>query len=546
METDAPVRVMALHALAYCERLFYLEEVEEIRVADDAVFAGRALHEEVAAQPDGDVERHTLESDALGVRGVVDVLRVSGGEAVPYEHKRGRSRREGKAPAEAWPSDRLQALAYGLLVRDCLGLSVSEVRVRYHADNVLVTIPLDGGGESEVRSAVARARELRQRLDRPPVASNERLCVHCSLAPVCLPEEERVADDPQWEPVRLFPPDPDTMTLHVVTPGAKVGRAGDGFAVTAPGEAARSFGAEQVGGIVLHGAAQVSTQALALCAEHGVGVHWVTGGGRYLGAFVAGPGPVQRRLRQYQALSDEAVRLRLVRRLVGAKVTSQVKFLLRATRGRDRTADGLSSAIALQREALRRIPYATAVDELRGLEGLAGKAYFGALPALIRDEAPRELIPAGRSRRPPLDPFNALLSFGYALLHKDVQAAILAVGLEPALGIMHAVRSAAHPLPLDLMELFRVAIVDIAVLASVNRLQWKPDEDFVRTGKKVWLSESGRRKAIEVYERRKQERWRHPVTGYSLSYGRLIELEVRLLEKEWTGKPGLFGRMVLR
>ena len=112
--------------------------------------------------------------------------------------------------------------------------------------------------------------------------------------------------------------------------------------------------------------------------------------------------------------------------------------------------------------------------------------------------------------------------------------------------LRHAVRSAAHPLPLDLMELFRVAIVDIAVLASVNRLQWKPDEDFVRTGKKVWLSESGRRKAIEVYERRKQERWRHPVTGYSLSYGRLIELEVRLLEKEWTGKPGLFGRMVLR
>jgi CRISPR-associated protein Cas1 len=96
------------------------------------------------------------------------------------------------------------------------------------------------------------------------------------------------------------------------------------------------------------------------------------------------------------------------------------------------------------------------------------------------------------------------------------------------------------------MELFRVPVVDVAVLGSINRGQWDPDADFAVTGEKVWLSESGRRKFIEVYERRRAEEWRHPVVGYSLSWARTIELEARLLEKEWCGAPGLFARFRLR
>ncbi len=125
-------------------------------------------------------------------------------------------------------------------------------------------------------------------------------------------------------------------------------------------------------------------------------------------------------------------------------------------------------------------------------------------------------------------------------------AAILAVGLEPALGFYHEPRSSAPPLALDLMELFRVPLVDMPVIASINRGQWDPEDDFVVTGPRVWLSDEGRKKLIEVYERRKAESWRHSVVNYSLSYARLIELEVRLLEKEWTGAPGLFARFRLR
>jgi CRISPR-associated protein Cas1 len=168
------------------------------------------------------------------------------------------------------------------------------------------------------------------------------------------------------------------------------------------------------------------------------------------------------------------------------------------------------------------------------------------LPALLRDDLDARFRFSGRNRRPPQDRFNALLSFGYALLYRDVMQAILAVGLEPAFGFFHRPRSAAHPLALDMMELFRVPMWDMPLVASLNRLQWDAEADFTCAGKQVWLSETGRTKAIEVYERRKEDSWKHPVIGYSLSYARLIELEVRLLEKEWAGEPGLFARLRLR
>jgi CRISP-associated protein Cas1 len=127
----------------------------------------------------------------------------------------------------------------------------------------------------------------------------------------------------------------------------------------------------------------------------------------------------------------------------------------------------------------------------------------------------------------------------------DCVAAIIAVGLEQALGIFHTPRSAAYPLALDLMELFRLILRDIPLIGSVNRKQ-RSKKDFEITKGQVWLNHDGRRKAIQLYESRKQEKWKHPVLDYSLNYARTIELEARLLEKEWCGDASHFGRLRLR
>jgi CRISPR-associated protein Cas1 len=538
---------MSLHALAYCERLFYLEEVEEIRVADDAVFAGRRLHEELANEDEEKGQWSNLEMacETLGLVGKVDCLKRRDGTYIPYEHKRGRAYREGKR-ASAWPSDKIQISAYAMLLEVKTGEPVPEGRVRYHSDNVTVRVPLDENARNAVLDAIARARQLGRSTVRPPVASNDRLCIRCSLAPVCLPEEERLAANPQWEPIRLFPQNRELMTLHVQKPGAKIGRSGDTLKVETPDGENRIYPIRKIGAVVIHGYPQITTQALHLCARQQIPVHWISPGQKYLASMAPGAGAVQRRLRQYKSLSSEEFCFGLAKQLVVAKIHTALRYVLRQTQSQDRKALGVGASIGIMRAGLKQAVHCDNPDELRGHEGIAGKAYFSAIGALLRPEIPKSMRWTGRSRRPPQDCFNALLGFGYSLLYQAVWQAVVAVGLEPALGFYHTPRSSAYPLVLDLMELFRIPVWDIVLVGSINRLQWDPARDFEETPGRVWLSEYGRKKAIGLFEQRLEETWKHPVVGYSLSYARLMELEVRLLEKEWSGGPGLFARMRLR
>jgi len=555
--TDDPlIRVMALHALAYCERLFYLEEVEEIRWADANVYDGRRLHEEL--KKDDEAVTLELASETLGLKGTLDAVRRRSGTWTVVEHKKGKSNRG--AP---WPSDRLQVLSYALLLSEHLGQEVKEAVIHYHADSKKVLLALDPKtAREEVQAAVARARELRTSLARPPVTVSEKLCRTCSLAPECLPEEERFALAATDKPQRLFPPDDDRRIIHLVEQGATIRRDGEQLVVILPDGAKKSLPGMNIQALVLHGNVQLSTQALHFCAAHDIGVHWLTYGGHYVGALSPGAGRVQRRNRQYRALQDPHLQTRLARRLVEAKVENQLRYLLRATRSQPglqqspEVHHGLTQLRLILKD-LNRLednPHKQdsdasqaqeLLDKVRGYEGHAGRIYFGLLAYLLKTDADNFLAFQGRNRRPPKDPVNALLSFGYALLYRDCVAALLAVGLEPALGFLHTPRSAAYPLALDLMELFRLILWDIPVIGSINRRQWQKTHFEISPGQ-VWLSQEGRRQAIGLYESRKKEKWKHPVLQYSLSYARTLELEARLLEKEWTGQPGLFAQLRLR
>ena len=405
VEHAEPLRIMSLHALAYCERLFYLEEVENLRVADERVYAGRRLHAEIAREED-DGERLTLslESERWGLVGKVDCVRRRDGMLIPYEHKRGRSAQSREGAAEAWPSDRIQVIAYAALLEEHNGHPITEGRVRYHADNVMVRVPIDAPARADLQHAIDRARALQNAIERPPVADNERLCVRCSLAPVCLPEEARLAKQPARKTVRLFPTDDDRQVLHVLTQGAKVGRAGERLEVKTRDEAPQRYPVQEIGQVVLHGFSQITTQALRLCAMQHVGVHWLTSGGRYMGAWTSGPGPVQRRIRQYKALTDPAVCLLLARQLVETRVRGQLSVLLRSSREAKRTTEAVASAVSDIRKLLGPLKNADSIDGLRGYEGSIAAHYFRVLPDLIIPEVSLLMRPDGRNRRPPPRP----------------------------------------------------------------------------------------------------------------------------------------------
>lgn len=547
LDSHAPaLRVESLHAFAYCPRLYYLQEIERISVPHERVYAGRQLHAALEADEDGEAVSMELASEALGLVGKVDCVRRRDGSHLPYEHKRGKPARNRENTPEPWPSDRLQLIAYAVLLEEAFGQPIPEGRIRYHAANVTVRVPIDDRVRTDLRDAIAEAHRLRDTVDRPPITDNPRLCEKCSLAPVCLPEEVRHDREPERDPIRLFPPDRDGTTLHVVGHGTNVGISADSI-VLKPREGSESkLPARGVDTVLLHGFNQISTQAIRKCVEHGISVHWLSVSGHHTASLVPTAGQVQRRVRQYRALADDDTCVRLAKQLAGAKVEAQYRYLMRASRGDDEARADVQRSLNAIQPLLADIPRAADRDSLRGLEGTAAVHYFASLRKLLGPQVHDDLRSDSRSRRPPQDRFNALLSYGYGLLHTSVMRAVLASGLEPALGFFHTPRSAAYPLVLDLMELFRVSLWDMPLVGSLNRGQWDPAADFTVTRTKVWLSEAGRRKAIGLFEDRLQETWKHPVLNYSLSYVRTIELEARLLEKEWTGEPGLFARSRLR
>lgn len=550
---DEPIRVSGLHALAYCERLYYLEEVENLRLANEAVYSGRALHEQLSVTEEvagshttaAGYRRFVMTSDKLGLTGCVDAIHHRDGSWIPYEHKRGSARRDEDGKATAWPWDEVQVLAYAMLIEEKTGKRVAEGRIRYHTDNITVRVPLDEQGRNLVIKSIARAKQLYLEGKLPPVNSNENACIHCSLAPACLPEEERLLKNPQWEPVRLFPPTTSGEILHLLTP-TTVSRSGNAIVLKQKGSENKTYPIHSISALIAHGNVQISTQALHLCAYNGITVHWFTAGGRHISSLTTGPVSVQRKIMQYRALCNPAMCLALGKKLVKAKIEGQLRFVLRATRGKRGRSELINTRINEIRHVIKRIEKAEGIDTLRGLEGYAGRAYFDVLPYLISADIPDKLRPDGRSRRPPLDRFNALLSFGYSLLYGAVLQAITGVGLEPALGFFHTPRSSGQPLTLDIMELFRVPIWDMTVIASINRHQWDDDVSFSIARDRTWLSDAGKRDAIGLFERRMDEVWKHPVTGYSLTWRRAMELEVRLLEKEWSSTPGLFAKARIR
>ncbi|MGG4032295.1 type I-MYXAN CRISPR-associated endonuclease Cas1 [Paenibacillus cisolokensis] len=542
-EHEPLIRVMALHALGYCERLFYLEEVEGIRLADSAVFDGRRQHELLPEY--SSIERLLLESEKLGLYGRIDCIRTEKGRKIPFEYKRGRSRVMPDGTSEAWPSDTLQAIAYAVLLEEHLGSTVNEARIHYGADRKTVTIKVDTAMRRTLKRALERARELRRSTRRPPIAENERLCARCSLAPVCLPEEERFADQPERPPIRLFPEKHETWDMHVVEAGSTIRRSGDSLVVENQEGNKQSYPIRQIHSVTLHGPVQMSTQTLHLCSEQGISIHWITGGGKYIGSLMRAAGGVQRRMRQYGGLVNEELALLLSARLVAAKIEMQLRYMLRLSRGNERR-NAMSSHLQMMRNMLKYVGKSRTRQEMLGLEGNAARAYFACIAICTEHRMSEGLAFTHRSRRPPKDPFNALLSFLYSLLYRDCVQAIVTVGLDPTIGFYHQPRSGAYPLALDLMELFRVPLADMVAVGSVNRMQWSVEKDFEQAGPRFWLNPSGKKKAIKLYESRKQDVWKHPVIGYSLSYARLMELEVRLLEKEWSGKPGLFALNKIR
>jgi len=322
-------------------------------------------------------------------------------------------------------------------------------------------------------------------------------------------------------------------TLYVTTQGAYLAKDGETVLVRVEEESRLRVPIHTLGSIVCFGRVSCSPALMGLCAENGVALAFLTENGRFI-ARVQGPvsGNVLLRREQYRRAENDAQTAEIARSVVIAKVANCRTVLLRAARERPDVAgcaDLEAAALRLLRlgETLQK---PLELDTVRGHEGDAARVYFEVFDHLIV-EAKDAFFFRGRSRRPPLDNMNALLSFLYTVVTHDVAAALEGVGLDPAVGYLHVDRPGRPSLALDLVEELRPVLADRLGLSLVNRRQVRA-EGFRRTESGAVEMDDGTRKEVLVgYQKRKQEEVMHPFLKERVAFGIVPHVQAMLLAR---------------
>jgi CRISP-associated protein Cas1 len=326
-------------------------------------------------------------------------------------------------------------------------------------------------------------------------------------------------------------------TLYVMTPGAYVRLEHETLRVESEGETLSRVPLHHLGAVVLFGRAAMSPQAMERCAEDGRGVTLLDYAGRFR-CRVVGPmcGNVLLRKAQYEAHADAARSTTIARAVVAAKIRNSRQTLLRAARDVFVPADGvvLRECAETLAKLVTSLPEMESVDAVRGIEGQAAACYFEVFGMMI-SSAKSDFAFRLRTRRPPRDRVNALLSFLYALLTNDCVAASEGVGLDPQIGFLHALRPGRPALALDLTEELRSFVVDRLALTLINRRQLQAGQFEERPGESVLLNEDGRRTVLAAYQKRKQEEVPHPLLKQKVPVGLIPHLQARLLARHLRG-----------
>lgn len=329
-------------------------------------------------------------------------------------------------------------------------------------------------------------------------------------------------------------------TLFVTTQGTYLRKEGEAVAVRVEKQTTLRVPLHHLGGIVCFGRVGISPYLIGRCAEAGVAISYLTRNGRLLGrvtGFTSGNILLRReQYRRADAMDNGDAQAdgcgAVVQPIVMAKLLNSRAVLLRAARDR---ADGpgveaLRQAGQALAASVRQAEGTSGVDALRGIEGEAANLYFRVFSHLITrpDDAWKF---DGRTRRPPRDPVNALLSFLYTLLMHDARSAAEAAGLDSQVGFLHRDRPGRPSLALDLMEELRSVLCDRLALSMINRQQVQPGGFTTTEAGGVTMDDATRKLVLTAYQKRKQEELVHPFLNERISLGLVVHLQARLLAR---------------
>ncbi|WP_329104623.1 type I-C CRISPR-associated endonuclease Cas1c [Micromonospora sp. NBC_01699] len=325
-------------------------------------------------------------------------------------------------------------------------------------------------------------------------------------------------------------------TLYVQTPGTSLHLDGDTVRVFHPDQTGRRLlPLVRIDHFVVFGGVNVTDDLILRCADDGRSISWLTGNGRFR-ARTVGPTTGNPLLRQAQHRVADSVeqRLQIAVAMVAGKIHNSRQVLLRTARdtsGHRQVA--LRASAELLAERLGLLGTAASANEVLGVEGIAARDYFAAMPYLLTES--KEWKASGRNKRPPTDPLNCLLSFLYGMLRVAVQGALEQVGLDPYIGFLHGVRSGKPSLALDLMEEFRPLLADRLALTLLNRRELTRDDFEALPNGGYRLTDGGRKSVLGAWQQSRQRSWQHVQLGREVPGALLPLVQARLLARHLRG-----------
>jgi CRISPR-associated protein Cas1 len=333
-------------------------------------------------------------------------------------------------------------------------------------------------------------------------------------------------------------------TLYVTIPNAYLCKDGETVLVRVEQETRLRVPIHTLEGIVCVGIVSMSPPLMGFCAEHNVGVSFLNDHGRFL-ARIQGPihGNVLLRREQFRRADQEAESADLARAVLLAKIANSRTSLLRA--GREYTSETIDRAATQLGLSLRLLASTSSLDGLRGVEGDAAQTYFSVFDELILHQK-EDFFFHARSRRPPLDNVNSLLSFLYVLLAHDISSALETVGLDPAVGFLHRDRPGRAGLALDLMEELRPVLADRLALTLINRRQVTGSGFTRNESGGVTMSDATRKEVLVAWQLRKQEEVLHPFLNERIPFGLVPHAQALLLARHLRGDLDAYPSFIWR
>lgn len=336
-------------------------------------------------------------------------------------------------------------------------------------------------------------------------------------------------------------------TLYVTSPESYLAREGENVIIRIDEEKVFRVPAHNLEAIVHFGYPGASPALLGLCAERGITVSFMTEHGRFLARMEGSQsGNVLLRRKQYRMADEENGNPLVARYFIAAKIMNSRAVLQRGRRDHpERVGPEIERSIALLSNSAKKVFSSGSLDEIRGLEGDSAQTYFTELDYLIFEQK-TEFFMRSRNRRPPLDNFNALLSFFYTLLVHECRSSLECVGLDPAVGFLHRDRPGRPSLALDLMEELRAYLGDRMALSLINRRQICSDDFVTNANGAVYLKSEPRKTMLAAWQKRKQEEIVHPYLEEKIPVGLLPYTQALLLARFLRGDLDAYPAFIWR